>query len=57
MALGGMEFYEKEYKRHLEAAEAAMDKLLVATMTGHGALATKGSRRRPAVLSKHETKA
>lgn len=25
MALGGMEFYEKEYKRHLEAAEAAMD--------------------------------
>jgi excisionase family DNA binding protein len=41
----------------LETAEAAMDKLLVATMTGHGAVATKGSRRRPAVSSEHETRA
>jgi excisionase family DNA binding protein len=41
----------------LETAEAAMDKLLVATMTGHGAAAAKGSRRRPAVSSEHETNA
>jgi excisionase family DNA binding protein len=41
----------------LETAEAAMDKLLVATMTGHGAAAAKGSRRRPLVSSEHETKA
>jgi excisionase family DNA binding protein len=41
----------------LETAEAAMDKLLVATMTGHGAVAAKGSRRRPVVSSEHETKA
>ena len=25
MPLGGMEFYEQEYKKHLEAAEAAND--------------------------------
>jgi excisionase family DNA binding protein len=41
----------------LQTAEAAMDKLLVATMTGHGAVAAKGSRRHPAVSSEHETKA
>jgi excisionase family DNA binding protein len=41
----------------LETAEAAMDKLLVATMTGHSAVTVKGSRRHPAVSSEHETKA
>jgi excisionase family DNA binding protein len=41
----------------LETAEAAMDKLLVATMTGHGAVAARGGRRHPAVSSEHETKA
>jgi excisionase family DNA binding protein len=41
----------------LETAEAAMDKLLIATMTGHGGANGKGSRRRPAVASDHETQA
>jgi excisionase family DNA binding protein len=37
----------------LGTAERAMDRLLVATMTGHGKAARKGGRRRPVVVSTH----
>jgi hypothetical protein len=38
----------------LETAERAMDRLLVATMTGHGRAAAKGSRNRSVAASSEE---